>query len=97
MPRPYDLWCCAIAVLNRSGSPTCYFLRRYRDLPAIDRSGLQRDDRGRMNWTLIVGPIAFVVVFAAVWGAFPRASKTKPGESDFAALAEFRSSWKDSR
>jgi hypothetical protein len=61
-----------------------------------------------MNWTLIVGPIVFLVVFAAVWGAFPRASKTKPGEPDFAALPhrgefdhahvpEFRSSWRDSR
>jgi hypothetical protein len=61
-----------------------------------------------MNWTFIVGLIVFLVVFAAVWGAFPRASKTKPRESDFVALPprgefdhahvpEFRSSWRDSR
>jgi hypothetical protein len=31
-----------------------------------------------MNWSLLVGPIVFLVVFAAIWGAFPKAAKGKP-------------------
>jgi hypothetical protein len=57
-----------------------------------------------MNWTLIVGPIVFVVIFAAAWGAFPRSTKAKPGatvpqrgEFDPGGVPEFRASWKDSR
>jgi hypothetical protein len=34
-----------------------------------------------MNWSLLVGPIVFLVVFAAIWGAFPKAPKSKPPES----------------
>jgi hypothetical protein len=34
-----------------------------------------------MNWSLLIGPIVFLVVFAAIWGAFPRAAKSKPPES----------------
>jgi hypothetical protein len=35
-----------------------------------------------MNWSLLIGPIVFLVVFAAVWGAFPKAAKSKePGSS----------------
>jgi hypothetical protein len=57
-------------------------LRLYRDVPAIDRGALQRDDRVKMNWSLLIGPIVFLVVFAAVWGAFPKAAKSKePGSS----------------
>jgi hypothetical protein len=63
-----------------------------------------------MNWSLLIGPIVFLVVFAAIWGAWPRAAKTKPPESDFVALPnrgsgafdhsnvpEFKSTWKDAR
>jgi hypothetical protein len=37
-----------------------------------------------MNWSYFIGPIVFLVVFAAVWGAFPRAAKSKPPESSSA-------------
>jgi hypothetical protein len=63
-----------------------------------------------MNWSLVIGPLVFLVVFAAIWGAWPRAAKTKPPESDFVALPsrgdgefdqsnmpEFKSTWKDAR
>jgi len=63
-----------------------------------------------MNWSFLIGPIVFLVVFAAVWGAWPRAAKTKPSESNFFALPdrgsgdfekanmpEFKSTWKDAR
>jgi hypothetical protein len=36
--------------------------------------------RAKMNWSLVIGPIVFLVIFAAVRGAFPRA-KGKPPES----------------
>jgi hypothetical protein len=56
-------------------------LRLYRDVPAIDRGAPQCDDWVKMNWSLLIGPIVFLVVFAAVWGAFPKAAKSKPPES----------------
>jgi hypothetical protein len=62
-----------------------------------------------MNWSLVIGPIVFLVVLAAILGAFPRA-KSKPGGSNFVALPnrgsgdlgrsgvpEFKSTWKDAR
>jgi hypothetical protein len=62
-----------------------------------------------MNWSLLIGPIVFLVVFAAVWGAWPRV-KNKPPGSDFVALPnrgsgefdqanvpEFKSTWRDAR
>ena len=63
-----------------------------------------------MNWSFLIGPIVFLVVFAAVWGAWPRASKNKPPGSNFVALPnrgssefdpsnlpEFKSTWKNTR
>ena len=63
----------------------------------------------KMNWSLLIGLIVFLVVVAAARGAFPGA-KTKPPESDFVALPdrgssafdpanvpEFKSTWKDAR
>ena len=62
-----------------------------------------------MNWSLVIGPIVFLVVLAAIRGAFPQ-RKSKPPESNFVALPnrgsgglvhanmpEFKSTWKDAR
>jgi hypothetical protein len=76
--------------------------------PSIE-AGSSAMIRAKMNWSLVIGPIVFLVVFAAVRGAFPRA-KRKPPESNFVALPnrggsdidhanvpEFEPSWKDAR
>lgn len=61
-----------------------------------------------MNWSFLIGPLVFLVVFAAVRGAFPGA-KNKPesntvaspnrgsGVFDPANIPEFKSSWKEAR
>jgi len=60
----------------------CYFLRRYYSVLAIDGRALQRHDRSKMNSILLIGLIVFLVVFVSVWGAFPRAAKDKPADSN---------------
>jgi hypothetical protein len=43
-----------------------------------------------MNWSLLIGPIVFLVVFAAIWGAWPRTAKSKSAESSSAYDARLR-------
>jgi hypothetical protein len=63
----------------------------------------------KMNWSFLIGPIVFLVVLAAVRGAFPRATTSKQpgspsalrergsGDFDQASVPEFKSTWKDAR
>jgi hypothetical protein len=50
-----------------------------------------------VDWSYLIGPIVFLVVFAAIRGAFPEAPNGKQAASPSTLPPEFKSTWKDDR